>query len=195
MIYMKFTPFEEVMGGERGFALLVKVAPIPEEGEEGRWEIPPEAFKSGADEVHPLPVKGNAVLSGRIYKDDKTVFFNGAVTATLDLSCSRCLKQFEMDIKEDVTAVFMPRAVMSSVVDEVEVTQEDLDVQLYDEEELDLFGPAHDQVALALPMRPLCDESCKGLCPRCGNDLNEGLCGCSEPVGDSRFAALKKLKF
>lgn len=183
------------MGGERGFALLVKVIPIPEEGEEGRWEIPPEAFKSGADEIHPLPVKDTTVLSGRIYKDDKTVFFNGEVTATLDLSCSRCLKQFEMGIKEDVMAVFMPRASMSAVVDEVEVTQEDVDVQLYDEDELDLFGPAHDQVALAVPMRPLCAESCKGLCPRCGHDLNEGPCGCAEPVGDSRFAALKKLKF
>lgn len=183
------------MGEERGFALLVKVLSIPEDGEEGRWEIPSEAFKSGADETHPLPVKDVAVLHGRLYKDDRTVFFNGTVEATLDLFCSRCLKQFDMDIKEDVTAVFMPRATLNAVADGVEITQEDVDVQLYEEDEVDLYAPAHDQVALALPMRPLCAESCKGLCPRCGRDLNEGPCGCAEPESDSRFAALKKLKF
>ena len=183
------------MGGERGFALLVKVLPIPEDGEDGRWEIPSEAFRSGADEIHPMPVKDVAELSGRLYKDDRTVFFSGEVSATLDLSCSRCLKQFDMDIKEDVTAVFMPRTSLNAVAGEVEVTQEDVDVQLYDEDEVDLYGPAHDQVALALPMRPLCDESCRGLCARCGKDLNEGPCGCAEQESDSRFATLKKLKF
>lgn len=183
------------MSGEGGFSLLVKVTPIPEEGEEGRWEIPPEAFKSGADEAHPLPVKDVAILHGRIYRDDRTVFFNGAVEAVFSLSCGRCLKPFDMDIQEDVTAVFMPRGLLAAGDDEAEVTDADVDVHSYEEDEIDLYAPAHDQVALALPMRPLCAESCKGLCPRCGEDLNEGPCGCPEPEIDSRFAALKKLKF
>lgn len=195
MIYMKLMPFEEVMGGEGGFSLLLKVTPIPEEGEEGRWEIPPEAFKSGADEVHPLPVKDVAILHGRIYKDEKTVFFNGAVEAVFSLSCGRCLKPFDMEIQEEVTAVFMPRGLIGAKGGEAEVVDEDIDIHSYDEDEVDLYAPAHDQVALALPMRPLCAESCKGLCPKCGEDLNERTCGCSEPAIDSRFAALKNLKF
>ena len=183
------------MGEERGFSLLVKVPPIPEEGEEGRWEIPPEAFKSGADETHPLPVKDAAVLHGRIYKDGKTVFFNGEVEAVFSLSCGRCLKPFDMDIQEEVTAVFMPKGLIRAGADEAEVTDEDIDVHSYEEDEVDLYAPARDQVALAIPMRPLCAESCKGLCPKCGTDLNEGACDCPEPEIDSRFAALKNLKF
>ena len=51
-----------------------------------------------------------------------------------------------------------------------------------------------EQVQLNLPTHPLCREDCRGLCPRCGANLNDGPCGCAEPPGDPRWAALAGLR-
>lgn len=60
--------------------------------------------------------------------------------------------------------------------------------------ELDVAGLLWEQFLLALPVKPLCDENCPGLCPRCGANLRNGPCGCSEEEGDPRMAVFKTLK-
>ena len=60
--------------------------------------------------------------------------------------------------------------------------------------ELDGGSLLWEQYLLALPVKPLCDENCQGLCPRCGAPLRDGPCGCSEESGDPRLAVLKNLK-
>jgi uncharacterized protein len=60
--------------------------------------------------------------------------------------------------------------------------------------ELDVASLAWEQFLLAMPVKPLCDENCPGLCPRCGKDLREGPCGCSPDDGDPRLAVFKTLK-
>ncbi|WP_243438512.1 YceD family protein [Fundidesulfovibrio soli] len=59
--------------------------------------------------------------------------------------------------------------------------------------ELDAGAMLWEEFVLALPTKPLCSEDCKGLCPDCGKDLNEGPCGCAKPKGDERMAALRGL--
>lgn len=59
---------------------------------------------------------------------------------------------------------------------------------------LDLASLCWEEFMLALPMRPLCDAQCRGLCPQCGASLNAGPCGCTLEEGDPRFAALRNLK-
>ena len=51
-----------------------------------------------------------------------------------------------------------------------------------------------EQILLAVPLRVLCIEECKGLCPHCGKNLNEGQCSCAEPLEDPRWAALKDIR-
>lgn len=58
---------------------------------------------------------------------------------------------------------------------------------------VDLGEALREYALIAMPMQPLCREDCKGLCPTCGADLNEGPCDCAEDEGDDRFAVLKKL--
>ena len=61
-------------------------------------------------------------------------------------------------------------------------------------EELDLCEAVQEQVIMALPVRPLCREDCRGLCPVCGADLNEESCTCAEKTVDPRWKALSELK-
>jgi DUF177 domain-containing protein len=70
---------------------------------------------------------------------------------------------------------------------------EDLEFSYYDGEEVDLTPLIREQTLLALPTRPLCREDCRGLCPRCGANLNQGDCGCPTEAGDPRLSVLRSL--
>ncbi len=59
---------------------------------------------------------------------------------------------------------------------------------------LDVAALCWEELMLALPMRPLCAHTCKGLCTHCGTNLNSGICACKEEAGDPRLAALRALK-
>ncbi|MBI5814052.1 MAG: DUF177 domain-containing protein [Nitrospinae bacterium] len=178
------------MSEETKGIILVKVALVSEDGTDEKWTISPESF---AADTHPLPVTGNVTVEGRLYKADNTIYFNGEVEAVMGLECSRCLKSFNLPVKDTVAAVFMPKEEFSAAGEEQELSGEDMDITVYDGEQIELYGPVRDQLALAAPMRPLCSEDCKGLCPVCGADLNVEKCGCQAQVLDPRLAALKKL--
>jgi uncharacterized protein len=60
--------------------------------------------------------------------------------------------------------------------------------------ELDVASLAWEQFLLAMPVKPLCEENCPGLCPQCGQNLREGPCGCASDAGDPRLAVFKTLK-
>ena len=61
-------------------------------------------------------------------------------------------------------------------------------------DEIDLLQLMMEQFQLALPMKPLCRDACKGLCPQCGTNLNTGSCDCNQKWEDPRFAALRAMK-
>jgi uncharacterized protein len=64
----------------------------------------------------------------------------------------------------------------------------------FEGEKINLQDGIQEQIILAFPIKALCEDNCKGLCSSCGNDLNEGDCGCNRRPTDNRFAALKNLK-
>ena len=167
--------------------LSLKVSLIPEEGIDREWVIDADRFSS---ETHPIPVTGLVKAGGRLYRTGADVYFNGHVSARLKLECSRCLAVFNFVANSDVSAVFLP-----DHEGEQKKTggTDDTEARLYDGYELDMFAPLRDHVALAVPMRPLCDEECKGLCPDCGTNLNKETCSCCGSAIDPRLAVLKKL--
>ena len=77
---------------------------------------------------------------------------------------------------------------------ETHLESSDLDTDVIDGNELDLAEVAREQIVLNLPEQVLCSEDCKGICPTCGTDLNEGECRCREDDIDPRWQALKELK-
>jgi uncharacterized protein len=74
------------------------------------------------------------------------------------------------------------------------VRNDDLDVSIYDGEKIDLTDLVREQILLDLPTQILCQEDCKGLCQKCGANLNEVNCNCEENEIDPRWSALKNLK-
>jgi uncharacterized protein len=77
---------------------------------------------------------------------------------------------------------------------EREVDEDDLSTSFYEDETIDLGQLMSEQFYLSLPMKPLCRESCSGLCPQCGTNLNRATCDCRRDWEDPRLAALKALK-
>ena len=170
--------------------LRLDITEIPEDKTARHWVITREAF---ADCSQPVPLKGPVEVEGRLSRSENTVYFSAMAHGAFELVCSRCAKSFEAPLAAAVEAVFLPR---EETKDENPASEEDageVETVYYEGETVDLFGPLRDQIALAEPMRPLCSEDCKGLCPRCGADWNEGKCDCRETGGDPRFAEIKKL--
>ena len=77
----------------------------------------------------------------------------------------------------------------------VELEEEDLTFSVFDGEVIDIDELVREQVILAIPVRVLCREDCRGLCPTCGADRNFKECGCESAETDPRWAALKNLRF
>ena len=128
-----------------------------------------------------------------IHKDKDRFRLEGTARTELELTCSRCLEPYTMP----VDAVFDVRYLPASDVagdGEGEVGEEDLDTSVYRDDHIDLNEVLREQFYLALPMKPLCEEACKGLCPQCGTNLNTGSCSCNAAWEDPRLAALKQLR-
>ena len=116
------------------------------------------------------------------------------VNFTADLTCSRCAEPYPFANPSPFTVRFRPRP-EASVEEEVEITEEEeLDVEFYSEPVIPLRELALEQVQLSIPMKPLCDENCLGLCPTCGVNRTREKCSCNEPVVDGRWGALKDLR-
>jgi uncharacterized protein len=119
----------------------------------------------------------------------------GTVTFTADLTCSRCAEPYPFANPSGFHVRFRPRPEASSENEEVEITEEEeLDVEFYSEPVIPLRELALEQVQLSLPMKPLCDETCLGLCPTCGVNRTREKCSCNDPLVDERWGALKDLR-
>jgi len=77
---------------------------------------------------------------------------------------------------------------------EIELRYEDMEVAYYDGIRLDVDLMVLEQIELSIPMKFVCSEDCKGLCNKCGTDLNEGTCLCSRESADSRLSVLLDFK-
>ena len=117
----------------------------------------------------------------------------GHLTGEIELDCSRCLEPFTLPVVTDFDLRYVPR-IENVGEGEREVEEDDLATAFYDEDQIDLGHLIMEQFQLALPMKALCKDDCKGLCPNCGTNLNTGTCDCSQTWEDPRFAALRNLK-
>jgi uncharacterized protein len=115
------------------------------------------------------------------------------VRTELELSCSRCLEPYRFPIDASFDQRYLPSSEASTDV-EREIEENDLETSYYHEDQIDLNELMREQFYLALPMKPLCLEGCKGLCAQCGTNLNTSTCECAPVWEDPRLAALKALK-
>lgn len=110
--------------------------------------------------------------------------------------CGRCLEPLEFDISEDFQELYeyeKDRRDKKKKVDS-ESTEEDFEVRQMDGNEIDLEGPIRDAIILNLPLNPLCDAECKGLCPDCGEKIANLPADHAHEKVDLRWAALGDLR-
>ena len=88
---------------------------------------------------------------------------------------------------------YVPQRRATPARSEREIAEDDLTTAFYQEGALDVIDLLREQFQLALPMKPLCSEACRGLCPECGANLNRTECECKPVWEDPRLAALKGL--
>jgi uncharacterized protein len=119
------------------------------------------------------------------------VFVEGTVRAVVHGSCARCLGDYAFTLDVPVAIVLTPAATAAPTSGALR--EEDIGLAYYDGDEIDLTPLVHEQTLLALPTRPLCAEECRGLCPRCGANLNADPCDCPASVTGGRLAVLQTL--
>ncbi|MDI6840273.1 MAG: DUF177 domain-containing protein [bacterium] len=107
-------------------------------------------------------------------KKMKKVEIKGKIDFSMAMVCSRCLSDFTRQFSEELDSLFLPG--MAPVVEEL--SPEDAKTIFYSGEEIDILPIIRDTILLSIPIKPLCSEACKGLCPICGKNLNEGACLC-----------------
>ena len=132
-------------------------------------------------------------LSMDVERSGKDAFrVTGRATTRLELDCGRCLEPFEIPVDARFELRYIPAA-ENTGEEEREIEEDDLATAFYREGSLDVIEMLREQFTLATPMKPLCTEACRGLCPECGANLNRTECGCTPKWEDPRLAALKGL--
>jgi uncharacterized protein len=152
-----------------------------------REEVPPEHpmwSGTGVALVRPLQVD----LTAREVGD--AVLVRGSLRTAVRLSCRRCLEPVESEIDAHVDLLFAAP---------MEGEEEGDDGEVYPlpprGDDLDLTGAVREHVVLETPALALCREDCRGLCPSCGADLNDGACECAPQAVPTAWDALKTVKF
>lgn len=120
---------------------------------------------------------------------------DGEVEIEGALRCSRCVEPFPFANRSPFHLTYRARPVDSgSSEEELELAEQDLDVTYYTDRQVELADLAVEQIQLTLPMKPLCSDACRGLCPKCGNNLNQQPCSCSDLSVDPRWGALGQIR-
>ena len=156
-------------------------------------------YEVSAGELNRPEVKGSSSLTidTVVQKGDSNGEYvaDGTASFTADLECSRCVEAFPFANTSTFHVRFQPRPQVAREGEEIEITdKEELDVEFYSQRTIPLRDLALEQIQLSIPMKPLCEESCLGLCPNCGANLSREECSCKTSVADERWGALKDIR-
>jgi uncharacterized protein len=149
----------------------------------------PEAFEGRTSQFR---VAAPVELRFTVHKDKDRFRLVGQVQTALEMPCSRCLEPFQLPVDSTFDIRYLPQSANAGE-GEREVEADDLSDAFYSDDQIDLGQLMEEQFYLALPMKPLCREDCKGLCANCGTNLNDATCDCQVRWEDPRLAALKAL--
>ena len=176
--------------GSEGLATLLDLREIRRSDEWVNRTVVPTDFpvEPGGDYAIAKPV----VIRLRVEKDGDKYRLVGNLGSTVRLSCCRCLESFDVPVDLLVDLLYLPQNADGGE-GECEITDEDLSSAFYRDDQIDLGLMVHEQLQLALPMKPLCREVCRGLCSVCGVNLNSERCSCDSTWHDPRLDVLESL--
>ena len=184
--------------------MQLKVQRIPEEGITLACRRDADEFESLRELALESQVRFSApldiVLDVRAEPD--VIHVQGSVATVMRLHCSRCLESFEVPVQQRFTLRYSHKiptdlhrpGTGGSGAAGIELTAEDIGLIYYKEDTIDFREAVQEQVVLAVPYKPLCRETCKGLCPGCGAVLNRENCRCRNVSTAGPFSVLQNLK-
>jgi uncharacterized protein len=179
-------------------ALLITLLDLEREPLEFRETIPPGAidFGSGIRQLEGMPVSGRADLltenrGAREHILD--IRLRAGYEGNFEMPCARCLEPVAHRLEERFDLLFRPAGV-DAEASEHAISTSDTEIGYYEGGGLALEDVLREQVLLSLPARALCQQECKGLCPRCGKNRNTEICACDASQVDARWTALADLR-
>jgi uncharacterized protein len=168
--------------------MIIDIDKLPKDGLELRRNFEfPSLDLVEEDAVFLQPVQ--AEVSIKRVNDE--IWVKGRVKTVLSFVCSRCLSPFEFPVDSAFDLVLLPED-MRELKEEFD--EGDADRIFYRSRRIDVREVILEQLNLTFPTRPLCSDSCEGLCAVCGKIRRERDCGCQVKEADSRLATLTILK-
>lgn len=186
--------------------MRVKIHDIPKSGKDIDFKIPLGPLNARMDGdridatepvvqpprfifVQEPEVKLNLNLEG------STVFAKGEVRSKLSTSCVRCTDDVSFEVNAPIEMIMKPE----NTRDSRDLDVEELNIGFHDGREIDCTPFSEDAIVAVVPFTTYCSDDCKGLCPICGKNLNQGPCKCApekEPDagGDPRMSIFRTLK-
>jgi len=134
------------------------------------------------------PFFGNIIVESKLQKSQRQVIVESNIKANVNFECDRCGVEYKQELSNKYKIVYL---FSSDINDENQVN---LKYISFEADKIDLTPDVRDYAILAIPMKKLCREDCKGLCMNCGKNLNLGSCNCKKEAVDSRWLPLQKLK-
>jgi len=126
------------------------------------------------------------------YRSGREILLHGSFHGVIEGHCSRCLEVYSFAVEKGFDLVLLPNPTETDK--KRELNHEELGVSFYQGAEINLAPLIQEQVLLTLPIRPLCNEQCRGLCAGCGVNLNEVSCLCESPKADEGLAIFRSLR-
>lgn len=133
------------------------------------------------------------LVTGRVDRAGMDMRVRGTVSSALLVTCDRCLTEVEVSVDAPFDLIYVPEDPGVEHVGETELHDRDLDLVVYENEQIRIDDLVLEQLELSLPTRVLCRKDCRGLCSQCGTDLNFEQCKCQKPI-DPRWQALADLQ-
>jgi uncharacterized protein len=174
--------------------LQISVKSIPETGKDLSLDLGQAWFDRWREEDSGLEFS-QAAMRGTVSlaKHGHDILVRGHLEGELGLACGRCLEPFAAPVETDFDLLLAPAPQGEGSAEE-ELSAEELDLDFYSGDTMDLEAIIREQIILMVPLKPLCQEDCQGLCPFCGVNLNQETCSCQTEKSDSPFVPLAKLK-
>jgi len=159
-------------------------------------DIPPEELMITFEDLSNLgeDIKIKTPFSGyfKLKKLGIEVKLKGLIKGVIILECDRCLTPFEYSIEDEFEIDLRPLNTLN-LEGEKELKEEEMEVSFFEDSWISFLDLLREEIFLNIPYRKLCKKDCKGICPICGKNLNEGTCKCKVIKKESPFAILKEL--
>ncbi len=174
--------------------MRVRIDDLPPEGRRFTIEVPIAELDHAveADRDPGLTWSEPAHAEIELHKAGRSLRVRGDARFAFAEPCARCLAE----VARTSHASFDLTKLLGAAPDQPrshEIREDEIDEDYLDAPEIDLDAVVLEQIVLNLPQRVLCNDTCRGLCPSCGANLNVGTCACQARLGDPRFAVLAKL--